>query len=95
MKYKCCVKLNVNMNVVKIFVCAIIVMFFGNANAQTADTTIARMLIGKWTAVNVKIETKGKIDDETKSMIQQTNVTTLRLICTCLKKTLIHAVNFS
>ncbi|CAN5455567.1 hypothetical protein BH10BAC5_BH10BAC5_09970 [soil metagenome] len=44
-----------------------------NLKAQTADTTIARMLIGKWTAVNVKLETKGKISDEIRTQIQQTN----------------------
>lgn len=46
---------------------------FSNAFAQTADTTITRELTGKWTAVSVKLETKGRISDETKADIQQTN----------------------
>ena len=47
--------------------------FCVNLKAQTADSTITRMLTGKWTAVNVKLETTGKISDELKTEIQQTN----------------------
>ncbi len=54
-----------------LFIFTFIISF--HINAQTADSTITRMLTGKWTAVSVKLETKGKIIDELRTEIQITN----------------------